>query len=107
MMGDLNQGFSGERQVDLRVGEPSFFYIVLENPNHIQPRTFTVTVSNTSEKVESLVKLLTNIDEVEYWRTYGRLESSISFEGQMVKYLMRENLVESCILQNEIIVRGS
>lgn len=70
------------------------------------PRTFTVTVTNTSEKLESIVKLLTNIDEVDYWRTYGRLEASISFDGREVSYLSDENLAQSSILQNEIIVHG-
>ena len=70
------------------------------------PRTFTVTVTNTSEKLESNVKLLTNIDEVDYWRTYGRLEASIFFEGREVSYLSNENLAQSSILQNEIIVHG-
>ena len=71
------------------------------------PRTFTVTVTNTCEKLENIVKLLTNIEEVDYWRTYGRMEASISFEGKEVKYLSDKNIVPSSILKNEIIVNGS
>ena len=61
-------GITGERMLDLRVGEPTVFFIVLENPNEKAPRTYTVTVSsNTNDRVESMVKMLTNMDDIEYW----------------------------------------
>ena len=59
------------------MGEPTFFSIILDNPNDTKTRTFTVNVSNMNEKVESLIKMLTNEDDILYWRTYGRLETNI------------------------------
>ena len=105
MLSDATQVFAGERQLDLRVGEPTFFYIVLENAES-RDRTYTVTVSNTNEKVESLVKMLTNMDDIAYWQLYGRLDTQASYQGRQVQYIISENVVEQCILQNEIYVRG-
>ena len=96
---------AGERQLDLRIGEPTFFYIGLENSD-VKDRVYTVTVSNTNEKVESLVKMLTNMDDIAYWQLYGRLDGLASFKGKKVPYIFSENVVEQCILQNEIRVRG-
>ena len=108
LLNEASKGLmAGERLLDLRVGEPTFFYIVLENPNARAPRTYTVTVSsNTNDKVESLVKMMTNMDDIAYWQLYGRLDQEVTYEGRKVSYLISDNVVEQCILQNEISVRG-
>lgn len=75
--------FAGERLLDLRVGEPTFFFIVLENSNEKAPRTYTVTVSSaTNSAVESLVKMITNMEELAYWQLYGRIDQTVEFQGQ-------------------------
>ena len=102
----LGQSFAGERRVDVRVGEPSFFYVVLENPNEKQPRTFTINFSCHNEKLKSQVKLVNSMNELEYWQTYGKIERYVRHEGRKVFYMSDDNLVESCALQNEIIVHG-
>ena len=66
---------AGEKNLDLRIGEPTFFYVYLENTNATMSRTFTLSVTNTSDKLESVVKLITNLDEIDYWRTYGRIDA--------------------------------
>ena len=71
---------------------------MLDNPNDIKTRTFTVTVSNMNEKVESLIKMLTNEDDILYWRTYGRLETNLQHNGYDVDYIKKDHVVEMCIL---------
>ena len=58
---------------------------MLDNPNENirSSRTYSLQVCG-HEKVESLVKLLTNFDEVNYWRLYGRLEDSVTINGLTV-----------------------
>ena len=79
---------------------------MLDNPNDIKTRTFTVTVSNMNEKVESLIKMLTNEDDILYWRTYGRLETNLQHNGYDVDYIKKDHVVEMCILQNEFTVQA-
>lgn len=49
---------------------------------------------------------MTNLDDIEYWRTYGRIEDEVNSNGRQAKLIEKSNIVESCILQNEIVVQG-
>ena len=59
-----------------------------------------------NEKVESLIKMLTNEDEILYWRTYGRLETNLQHNGYDVDYIKKSNINEMCILQNEFTIKA-
>ena len=67
-----------------------------------------MTVSDSSSnKVESLIKKLTNMDEIEYWCMQGKMDSEITLENKKkVSYIATDNLKENCILQNEFVVNG-
>ena len=106
VMPDASQVYAGERSLDLRVGEPTFFYVLLENPKAGQTRTFTVTIANAGVKVESLIKMVTSVAEIDYWRQNGRIESEPPFDGKMVDYISSDNLVRGSVLQNEVVVQG-
>ena len=73
---------AGQKHLDQRIGEPTFFYILLVNPNAKMPRKFTLSVANTCDKLESIVKLITNFDEIDYWRTYGRIDAEVNIDGR-------------------------
>ena len=105
MTTELGQGIAGERHLDLRVGEPTLFHVVLENPNPDESRIYELSITSSNDKIPSLTKLVTNIDELEYWHTYGKLESSVLHDGKQVSYISSIDVKEDCILQNEIIVR--
>jgi len=65
-----------------------------------------VTVFNTRAKLESLVKLVTSADEIHYWRTEGLIEPQKAASGATVELITGDDVVKSCILQNEVKVRG-
>ena len=67
-------------------------------------RTFTLQVCG--ERVESHVKLMTNFEEVSYWKSNGRLEEEVEYNGRRVRLLTANDLVENCILLNEVKVMG-
>ena len=52
------------------------------------------------------MKLLTNFDEVNYWRLYGRLDDTVTMNGRSVPLISPSDVVDTCILVNEITVTG-
>ena len=50
--------------------------------------------------------MITNPDELKYWHTYGKLERTVPYNDRLVEYITKDDLVESCILQNEVKLRG-
>lgn len=106
LLDTISNTLSGEQNLDIRVGEPTFFYIILENPNENMRNRRTFTLQVCGERVESHVKLMTNFDEVSYWKSNGRLEEEVEYNGRKVRLLTANDLVENCILLNEVKVMG-
>ena len=49
---------------------------------------------------------MTNFEDIDYWRLYGRLEDSVTINGRVVPLMSKSDLVENCMLRNEIVVMG-